>query len=216
MEWNASSQPILSCTFSFDETSIFSVDGSGQLSQDSVHKPGNRIDSYPLQGFTSSTLSSAMMMATTSSSTSIRSVGGSSIRSKSFLRATSSGGSVHSAAHVPRIQLESTAGAVGSAVVDVSASGDVSGGGSGGPPSPLNDRASSTGTSGNSRQGITNAKDATSTLIRMNVGPGQLLGWSGDTDHVVMGCGNAGVIVQVRKKRVVAFYVLMKAKKSHI
>ena len=116
MEWSASSQPILSCTFSFDETSIFSVDESGQLAQDSVHKPGTRIGSYPLQGFTSSTLSSAMMMAS-SSSTSVRSLGGSSIRSKSFIRTTSSGGSVHSA-HIPRIQLEGTGGAVGSVAVD--------------------------------------------------------------------------------------------------
>ncbi|KAG0049897.1 WD repeat-containing protein 91 [Gryganskiella cystojenkinii] len=187
MEWSASSQPILSCTFSFDETSIFSVDGSGQLGQDSVHKPGTRIDSYPLQGFTSSTLSSAMMMAS-SSSTSIRSVGGSSIRSKSFIRTTSSGGSVHSA-HIPRIQLEGTGGAVGSVTVDTS--GETLS------PSPTSAQAGGGGKQGsNIGRNNNNDRDAPSTLIKMNIGPGQLLGWSGDTDHLVMGCGNAGVIVQ--------------------
>jgi hypothetical protein len=34
-------------------------------------------------------------------------------------------------------------------------------------------------------------------LTTMNIGPGQLLSWSADTDHLVMGCGNAGVLVQV-------------------
>lgn len=197
MEWSASSQPILSCTFSFDETSIFSVDSSGHLSQDSVHKPGKRIDTYPLQGFTTSTLSSAMM-ATTSSSASIRSIGGSSIRSKSFLRTTSSGGSVHSA-NIPRIQLEGTGGAVGTAAVDTSSSsGDATTVGS--TSASTNALEANTASSSNStKQGNSSAKDATtSTLTRMNIGPGQLLSWSGDTDHVVMGCGNAGVIVQVR------------------
>ncbi|GJJ69581.1 hypothetical protein EMPS_01928 [Entomortierella parvispora] len=195
MEWSASSQPILSCTFSFDETSIFSVDSSGQLSQDSVHKPGKRIDTYPLQGFTTSTLSSAMMMATTSSSASIRSIGGSSIRSKSFLRTASSGGSVHSSS-IPRIQLEGTGGAAGSAAVDVSSSGEANTGGS--TSASTNTLEATTASSVSStKQGNSSAKDnSTSTLTRMNVGPGQLLSWSGDTDHVVMGCGNAGVIVQ--------------------
>ncbi|KAG0256747.1 WD repeat-containing protein 91 [Mortierella polycephala] len=184
MEWSASSHPILSCTFSFDETSIYSVDSEGQLFQDSVHKPGHRLASYPLQGFTSSTLSSAMMM-TSSSATSIRSLGGSSIRSKSFIRATSSGGSAGSA-HVPRIQLESSSGTVTNA-----SGGDVGSG--------QDDKTSgspSTAQSQTSAKGSANSKETTSTLTTMNVGQGQLLAWSGDTDHLVMGCGSAGVLVQ--------------------
>ncbi|KAG0332811.1 WD repeat-containing protein 91 [Podila horticola] len=143
----------------------------GQLAQDSVHKPGHRVSTHPLQGFTTSTLSSAMMNMTTSSSNSIRSVGGSSIRSKSFIRTTSSGASASgssSGSQIPRIQLE----------------GDVQGNGE---DSKDDDHGS------NAAQG---SKTKASALKTMNIGPGQLLGWSGDTDHVVMGCGNAGVIVQ--------------------
>lgn len=175
MEWKASVHPILSCTFSFDETAIFSVDTQGQLAQDSVHKPGHRVSTYHLQGFTTSTLSSAMMNMTTSSSNSIRSVGGSSIRSKSFIRTTSSGASASgssSGSQIPRIQLE----------------GDVQGNGE---DSKDDDHGS------NAAQGL---KAKASALKTMNIGPGQLLGWSGDTDHVVMGCGNAGVIVQVSSR----------------
>ncbi|KAG0098776.1 WD repeat-containing protein 91 [Podila epicladia] len=171
MEWKASAHPILSCTFSFDETAIFSVDTQGQLAQDSVHKPGLRVSTHPLQGFTTSTLSSAMMNMATSSSNSIRSVGGSSIRSKSFIRTTSSGASgsgSNSGNQIPRIQLE----------------GDAKGNGE---ESKDDDHGS------NSMQG---SKAKASALKAMNIGSGQLLGWSGDTDHVVMGCGNAGVIVQ--------------------
>ncbi|KAG0214526.1 WD repeat-containing protein 91 [Mortierella sp. NVP41] len=217
MEWSASSQSILSCTFSFDETSIYSVDAHGQLSQDSVHKPGHRLDSYPLQGFTSSTLSSAMMLASPSS-TSVRSVGGSSIRSKSFMRTVSSGGSVNSA-HIPRIQLESSGGTI--ATVSGGAAENVQGenGGSGSPSSVgqgTTATSSSTSSSATTVQaasspgqnqlgsrvsvsgggGAKDSKETTSTLTTMNVGPGQLLGWSADTDHLVMGCGNAGVLVQ--------------------
>ncbi|KAG0309800.1 WD repeat-containing protein 91 [Dissophora globulifera] len=193
MEWSASTHPILSCTFSFDETSIYSVDTQGQLSQDSVHKPDHRIDSYPLQGFTSSTLSAAMMMAT-SSSTSIRSAGGSSIRSKSYMRTASSGGSINSS-HIPRINLESSGGTA----ANVSATAGVPDAGSAQEESGAS--ASSPGTmhSGqqqNNRTVTTSSSKETSALTTMNVGPGQLLGWSGDTDHLVMGCGNAGVIVQ--------------------
>lgn len=169
MEWKASSHPILSCTFSFDETAIFSVDTQGQLAQDSVHKPGHRVSTHPLQGFMTSTLSSAMMM-TTSSSNSIRSVGGSSIRSKSFIRATSSGASASASTGIPRIQLEG-------------GGSDAKGNGEDGKD---DDHGSATGGS----------KAKASALMAMNIGHGQLLGWSGDTDHVVMGCGNAGVIVQ--------------------
>ncbi|KAI1317220.1 WD repeat-containing protein 91 [Mortierella claussenii] len=185
MEWSASSQPILSCTFSFDETSIYSVDAQGQLSQDSVHKPDHRVDSYPLQGFTTSTLSSAMMMITSSSSNSVRSAGGSSVRSKTFVRTMSNGGSTNSS-HLPRIQLEGAGGAV------ANVSGDSG--------NRHDDSGSSTSAGGSSAiQGtrVGHGREAvTTTLITMNVGPGQLLGWSGDTDHLVMGCGNAGVIVQ--------------------
>ncbi|KAF9191199.1 WD repeat-containing protein 91 [Haplosporangium sp. Z 767] len=188
MEWNASSHPILSCTFSFDETSIYSVDSEGQLFQDSVHKPGHRLMSYPLQGFTSSTLSSAMLM-TSSSATSIRSLGGSSIRSKSFIRTTSSGGSVGSA-HVPRIQLESSGGTVTNA----------SGGDTGSGQDDKASGSSVTAQSQTSAKNGANSKETTSTLTTMNVGPGQLLAWSGDTDHLVMGCGSAGVLVQVIMK----------------
>lgn len=170
MEWKASSHPILSCTFSFDETAIFSVDTQGQLAQDSVHKPGHRVSAHPLQGFMTSTLSSAMMM-TTPSSNSIRSVGGSSIRSKSFIRTTSSGASASASAGIPRIQLEG-------------GGSDIKGNGEDGKD---DDHGSTTGGS----------KAKASALRAMNIGHGQLLGWSGDTDHVVMGCGNAGVIVQV-------------------
>ncbi|KAG0318394.1 WD repeat-containing protein 91 [Dissophora globulifera] len=193
MEWSASSHPILSCTFSFDETSIYSVDTQGQLSQDSVHKPDHRIDSYPLQGFTSSTLSAAMMMAT-SSSTSIRSAGGSSIRSKSYMRTASSGGSINSS-HIPRINLESSGGTV--ANVSATAGGPDAGsaqeesGASAGSPGTVHG-----GQQQGNRTATTNSSKETSALTTMNVGPGQLLGWSGDTDHLVMGCGNAGVIVQ--------------------
>ncbi|KAG0033796.1 WD repeat-containing protein 91 [Podila clonocystis] len=172
MEWKASTHPILSCTFSFDETAILSVDTQGQLAQDSVHKPGHRVSTHPLQGFTTSTLSSAMMNMATSSSNSIRSVGGSSIRSKSFIRTTSSGASgsgSSSGNNIPRIHLEGD---------DTKGSGE---------DSKDDDYGS------NSTQG---SKAKASALKTMNIEPGQLLGWSGDTDHVVMGCGNAGVIVQ--------------------
>ncbi|KAI7817001.1 WD40-repeat-containing domain protein [Gamsiella multidivaricata] len=191
MEWSASSQPILSCTFSFDETSIYSVDAQGQLSQDSVHKSDHRIDSYPLQGFTSSTLSSSMMMVT-SSSNSTRSVGGTSIRSKTFIRTTSSGGSANSS-HIPRIQLENNGGTVGNNTtsgVDSSNGKDESASGSAGGASATHQSSQQS-----SARGAANSKD-TSALTAMNVGQGQLLGWSGDTDHLIMGCGNAGVIVQ--------------------
>ncbi|KAF8977228.1 WD repeat-containing protein 91 [Entomortierella lignicola] len=188
MEWSASNQPILSCTFSFDETSIYCVDKQGQLSQDSVHKPDHRIDSYPLQGFTSSTLSSAMMMAT-SSSNSIRSAGGSSIRSKSFIRTTSNAASINTA-NTPRIQLESSGGAASNVISD---SGNMQ------DDSATRGSGQSSGTQMNQQGAKASGSvkdDIPSTLTAMNVGPGQLLGWSGDTDHLVMGCGNAGVIVQ--------------------
>ncbi|KAF9439095.1 WD repeat-containing protein 91 [Entomortierella beljakovae] len=187
MEWSASSYPILSCTFSFDETSIYSVDKHGQLSQDSVHKSDRRIDSYPLQGFTTSTLSSAMMMAT-SSSNSIRSVGGSSIRSKSFVRVTTNGGSANSAS-VPRIQLDAGGGnPLNIATIDSGNQQDENSTMVGSPTqSPVVQGAKTSNG---------NKEDLPSSLIAVNVGPGQLLGWSGDTDHLVMGCGNAGVIAQ--------------------
>ncbi|KAF9174508.1 WD repeat-containing protein 91 [Mortierella sp. AD010] len=195
MEWSASSQPILSCTFSFDETTIYSVDKQGQLSQDSVHKSDRRIDSYPLQGFTSSTLSSAMMM-TTSSSNSIRSVGGSSIRSKSFIRATPNSGPASSTS-IPRIQLES-GGSTAPNVTSTMDSGNAQDEGSSG--SAAGSYVQSPATQGSQQQtakvGGGGKETIPSTLTTMNVGPGQLLGWSGDTDHLVMGCGNAGVIVQ--------------------
>ncbi|KAF9344168.1 WD repeat-containing protein 91, partial [Mortierella sp. AD094] len=195
MEWSASSQPILSCTFSFDETSIYSVDKQGQLSQDSVHKSDHRIDSYPLQGFTSSTLSSAMMMVT-SSSNSIRSVGGSSIRSKSFIRATPNSGPTNSTS-IPRIQLES-GGSTAPNVTSTMDSGNAQDEGSSG--SVAGSSVQSSATQGSQQQtarvGSGTKESVPSTLTTMNVGPGQLLGWSGDTDHLVMGCGNAGVIVQ--------------------
>ncbi|KAG0348054.1 WD repeat-containing protein 91 [Podila humilis] len=177
----------------FDETSIFSVDSHGQLSQDSVHKPGHRISIHPMQGFTTSTLSSAMVMAT-SSSNSIRSVGGSSIRSKSFIRTTSSSGSASAnpAGQIPRIQLDNS---TGSDFQSSSSSSTIKG-------VRLDDNSAvqdegsilPTSTSG-SKAGSAAGKDS-SALRTMNIGPGQLIGWSGDTDHVVMGCGNAGVIVQ--------------------
>ncbi|KAF9998528.1 WD repeat-containing protein 91 [Entomortierella chlamydospora] len=195
MEWSASSQPILSCTFSFDETTIYSVDKQGQLSQDSVHKSDHRIDSYPLQGFTSSTLSSAMMMAT-SSSNSIRSVGGSSIRSKSFIRATPNNGPASSTS-IPRIQLES-GGSTAPNVTSTMDSGNAQYEGTSG--SVAGSSVQSSATQGSQQQttkvGGGARETIPSTLTTMNVGPGQLLGWSGDTDHLVMGCGNAGVIVQ--------------------
>ncbi|KAF9359333.1 WD repeat-containing protein 91 [Mortierella sp. NVP85] len=194
MEWSASSQPILSCTFSFDETSIYSVDSQGQLSQDSVHKPDRRIDTYPLQGFKSSTLSSAMMMAT-SSSNSTRSAGGSSVRSKPFIRTTSSGAPVNSAS-VLRKHSEGSVSVLANIATIVTEAGtgqdeSASGGGTAATGSLLTQQSTQQGAKASS------VKD-TSTLTAMNVGPGQLLGWSGDTDHLVMGCGNAGVIVQVR------------------
>ncbi|KAG0292861.1 WD repeat-containing protein 91 [Linnemannia gamsii] len=230
MEWSASSQPILSCTFSFDETFIYSVDAQGQLLQDSVHKPGHRLDAYPLQGFTTSTLSSAMMMAS-SSSASVRSAGGSSIRSKSFMRTVSSAGGVSAggggvgsgsanssggSAHIPRIQLESSGGTVATVENTGENGGGVSGAGVGtgqtgtatttvttsssphstttvqGTTASSISRTSANGSGGG---GASSAKE-TSALTTMNIGPGQLLGWSADTDHLVMGCGNAGVLVQ--------------------
>ncbi|KAK3848687.1 MAG: WD40-repeat-containing domain protein [Linnemannia gamsii] len=229
MEWSASSQSILSCTFSFDETSIYSVDAQGQLCQDSVHKPGHRLDSYPLQGFTSSTLSSAMML-TSSSATSVRSVGGGSIRSKSFIRTVSSGGvgvgggPVNSGAHIPRIQLESSGGTIGTVenAGENSPSATATSGQAGGTANMSTSSSSSSSnsaavdtttfqsvagfsgqnqstsraTSTNGGLKDSNAKETTSTLTTMNIGPGQLLSWSADTDHLVMGCGNAGVLVQ--------------------
>ncbi|KAF9584611.1 WD repeat-containing protein 91, partial [Lunasporangiospora selenospora] len=225
MDWEASSLPILACTFSFDETSIYSVDSQGQLSQDSVHKHGQRIGSSPLQGFTTSTLSSAMMMVS-SSSNSIRSQGGSSGRSKPFIRATPTGGSGNST-HVPRIQLESSGGTVTSALgVDESSSkgattsATASTSASTTPTaitasptstseliSSLEERAAALAGGGFSSSPVfssipsslavtSKANKESSGLTTMNVGPGQLLSWSGDTDHIVMGCGNAGVLVQ--------------------
>ncbi|KAG0000738.1 WD repeat-containing protein 91 [Modicella reniformis] len=201
MEWSASSQPILSCTFSFDETSIYSIDAQGQLSQDSVHKPDHRIATYPLQGFQSSKLSSAMIMAT-SSSNSIRSAGGSSARPKSFVRSTSSGaGSANSSANVPRIQLEGTTASASTSTsttttaTSATTPSDVT---SGQDETTLGAiSAAAAGSSATQQQGAKtgSAKD-TGALTVMNVGPGQLIGWSGETDHLVMGCGNAGVIVQ--------------------
>lgn len=233
MEWSASSQPILSCTFSFDETSIYSVDAQGQLLQDSVHKPGHRLDAFPLQGFTTSTLSSAMMLAS-SSSASVRSAGGSSIRSKSFMRTVSSSGGVivggggggvvgsgstnSSAgnAHIPRIQLESSGGTVATVENAGENGGGVSGVGVGtGQTGTATTNAitsssshstatvqgttasSISRTSANGGGGSSAKETSTSALTTMNIGPGQLLGWSADTDHLVMGCGNAGVLVQV-------------------
>ncbi|KAF9542183.1 WD repeat-containing protein 91 [Mortierella hygrophila] len=220
MEWSASNQSILSCTFSFDETSIYSVDAQGQLCQDSVHKPGHRLDSYPLQGFTSSTLSSAMMLAS-SSSTSVRSAGGGSVRSKSFMRTVSSGpagvgggvaGSVNAGgAHIPRIQLESSGGTIAT----VENAGGISGAGTAGQAGTGTGTATSITTSSSSNSTVATvqatssisrtsanggggAKETTSALTTMNIGPGQLLGWSADTDHLVMGCGNAGVLVQTK------------------
>ncbi|KAG0215672.1 WD repeat-containing protein 91 [Mortierella sp. GBA30] len=203
MEWSASSQPILACTFSFDETSIYSVDAQGQLNQDSIHKPDHRLDSYPLQGFTTSTLSSAMIMIA-SSATSVRSLGGSSIRSKSFIRATSSGGSGSSStAHVPRIQLESSGGTIAAVtgVEDSKTTGSTAqdDGGvtpSGSSPTSTIHTSQKTLKSGISPNKETKEPNDNSTLTAMNIGPGQLLAWSGDTDHLVMGCGNAGVLVQ--------------------
>ncbi|KAF8949018.1 WD repeat-containing protein 91 [Haplosporangium gracile] len=217
MEWSASSQSILSCTFSFDETSIYSVDAQGQLGQDSVHKPGHRLDSYPLQGFTSSTLSSAMMLAS-SSSTSVRSAGGGSIRSKSFMRTVSSGaggggGPINSGgAHIPRIQLESSGRTIGAVENAGENDGGVSGVATGASTTGQTGTATSITSSSPSNSTATtiqaassisrtsanggSANETTSALITMNIGPGQLLGWSADTDHLVMGCGNAGVLVQ--------------------
>ncbi|KAF9412121.1 hypothetical protein BGZ94_001138 [Podila epigama] len=211
MGWRASSHAILSCTFSFDETSIFSIDSEGQLSQDSVHKPGHRVSSHPLQGFTTSTLSSAMMMAT-SSSTSIRSAGGNSIRSNTFMRTTSTGAntSTSSGSPLPRIQLEST-GTSSSTSISTMASttggtagnADASGQEGGGVVSSEASGTASSASGAGSQQAVrgaakanSNATKESSALRAMNIGPGQLLGWSGDTDHVIMGCGNAGVIVQ--------------------
>lgn len=223
MEWSASSQSILSCTFSFDETSIYSVDAHGQLCQDSVHKPGHRLDSYPLQGFTSSTLSSAMMLAS-SSSTSVRSAGGGSIRSKSFMRTVSSGptsvGGVNAGpvntggAHIPRIQLESSGGTIATVENAGENAGGVSGAGVAGQAGAGTATSITTASSSNSTTATvqpassisrtsangSGAKESKSALTTMNIGPGQLLGWSADTDHLVMGCGNAGVLVQVTVK----------------
>ncbi|OAQ30943.1 WD40 repeat-like protein [Linnemannia elongata AG-77] len=219
MEWSASSQSILSCTFSFDETSIYSVDAHGQLCQDSVHKPRHRLDSYPLQGFTSSTLSSAMMLAS-SSSTSVRSAGGGSIRSKSFMRTVSSGptgvGGVNAGpvntggAHIPRIQLESSGGTIATVENAGENAGGVSGAGVAGQAGAGTATSITTASSSNSTTATvqpassisrtsangSGAKESKSALTTMNIGPGQLLGWSADTDHLVMGCGNAGVLVQ--------------------
>ncbi|KAF9559401.1 WD repeat-containing protein 91 [Mortierella alpina] len=208
MEWSASNHSILACTFSFDETSIYSVDAQGQLSQDSIHKTDHRLHSYPLQGFTTSTLSSAMMMAASSSATSVRSLGGSSIRSKSFIRAaTSSGGSVSSSqAHIPRIQLESSGGTVAA----VSGAEDIKTLGHCGQEESMAASGTSSTTSAvltsqralkgaaQTKESVKEGEEA-STLTLMNVGPGQLLAWSGDTDHLVMGCGNAGVLVQAEQ-----------------
>ncbi|KAF9333212.1 WD repeat-containing protein 91 [Linnemannia elongata] len=219
MEWSASGQSILSCTFSFDETSIYSVDAHGQLCQDSVHKPGHRLDSYPLQGFTSSTLSSAMMLAS-SSSTSVRSAGGGSIRSKSFMRTVSSGptgvGGVNAGpvntggAHIPRIQLESSGGTIATVENAGENAGSVSGAGvarqaGAGTATSITTASSSNPTTATVQPASSisrtsangsGAKESKSALTTMNIGPGQLLGWSADTDHLVMGCGNAGVLVQ--------------------
>ncbi|KAG0245327.1 WD repeat-containing protein 91 [Mortierella sp. GBA43] len=203
MEWSASSQAILSCTFSFDETCIYSVDAQGQVSQDSVHKPDHRIDTYPLQGFKSSTLSSAMIMAT-SSSNSTRSAGSSSVRSRPFVRPQSASGLIGST-NIPRIQLEGSGSGSSTAAIEVVGGGQDEGT-SASVTTTTTTTTTTTGSSSSTQQssqpsqGIkgVSAKD-TGALTAMNVGPGQLLGWSGDTEHLVMGCGNAGVIVQVNQ-----------------
>ncbi|KAI9021463.1 WD40-repeat-containing domain protein [Phycomyces nitens] len=52
MEWKTSSgQPACMAQFSFDENSIYTVDHSGQLSQWSIHKPGDSLSNSSLQGF---------------------------------------------------------------------------------------------------------------------------------------------------------------------
>ncbi|KAL0079658.1 hypothetical protein J3Q64DRAFT_1838678 [Phycomyces blakesleeanus] len=52
MEWKtASGQPACMAQFSFDENSIYTVDHSGQLSQWSIHKPGDSLCNSSLQGF---------------------------------------------------------------------------------------------------------------------------------------------------------------------
>ncbi|KAI8890260.1 WD40 repeat-like protein [Backusella circina FSU 941] len=49
IEWKGKSSCM--AQFSFDENSIYTVDQSGELSQWSIHKPGNRLFSHPLEGF---------------------------------------------------------------------------------------------------------------------------------------------------------------------
>ncbi|GAA5810781.1 hypothetical protein MFLAVUS_004208 [Mucor flavus] len=49
IEWKG--QPSCTAQFSFDENSIYSVDGNGELSQWSIHKPGTCIFKRPLEGF---------------------------------------------------------------------------------------------------------------------------------------------------------------------
>ncbi|CAO3617846.1 unnamed protein product [Cunninghamella echinulata] len=52
VEWQTvSKQPACMAQFSFDETSIYTIDHGGQLSQWSIHKPGVSVYNTQLQGF---------------------------------------------------------------------------------------------------------------------------------------------------------------------
>ncbi|KAG1176005.1 hypothetical protein G6F70_008969 [Rhizopus microsporus] len=51
MEWKGNKKPPCIAQFSFDENSIYSVDTSGELSQWSIHKPGECVFSRSLEGF---------------------------------------------------------------------------------------------------------------------------------------------------------------------
>ncbi|KAG0225073.1 WD repeat-containing protein 91 [Actinomortierella wolfii] len=176
MEWEASQSAILTATFSFDETTILSIDSDGNLMQHLVHKPSEQRESFPLQGFLTSTLSESMMTVT-SSGASAKSSGSRSLRATStttsmaaaaaaskpgaaFQRSMSSGGSASSSS-TPRIQIDTR-----------------------------------TGSSSSDRSTPQAETKPTGALTAMNIGPGQLLSWSGDTEHLLMGCGNAGVIMQ--------------------
>ncbi|KAF9975926.1 WD repeat-containing protein 91 [Actinomortierella ambigua] len=190
MEWEASPSAILSATFSFDETTILSIDSNGHLMQHLVHKPGEQPESFPLQGFLTSTLSESMMTVV-SSGASAKSSG-----SRSFRAATASSATTTATTVTTTSGLASTATTKALPTTTTLPRTLSSGGSSSSASTPriqFDTRADSTTDISTATQ--TESK-STGALMAMNIGPGQLLSWSGDTEHLLMGCGNAGVIMQ--------------------
>ncbi|KAF9154434.1 WD repeat-containing protein 91 [Actinomortierella ambigua] len=192
MEWEASASAILSATFSFDETTILSIDNDGHLMQHLVHKPGEQRESFPLQGFLTSTLSESMMTVA-SSGASVKSSGSRSFRTTTTSTTTTATGTAAAASGSGSPFTATTKGTPLSTMLPRTMSGGGSSSSASAPRIQFDTRTGSTG----DISAVTQAESkSTGAFMAMNIGPGQLLSWSGDTEHLLMGCGNAGVIMQ--------------------